>query len=696
MKHHRSSPSYIRARHSHSLIRRARIKFWVTVTLALVALAASSVAIYSPRVGAQNSRQRFQQDLQEVFTTHEDILIDPRATAELARAAGRISLVTPSRTFNLQLRPNDLRAPGYHAEETGPGGMTSAVPMPAISTYQGNVIDIWGSDARLTITDNMVEGMIITPAETYYVEPAQKFSTVAQSQDYVFYKAADVRPDITRSCAEPLEQAVKVSAKQMMSEATTGAEVTPAVFSPLKVVEIATDADLEYTTALGGSAAANNDILSIMNQIDGIYKRDIGLTFTVTFQHTWTTPDPYGAGGTGAAQVLNAFTNYWNANFAATPRDVAHLWTGKNLGGPNGVAWMGVVCSDPVAAYGISDKETVAPFRVGIPAHEIGHNFNASHSDGQAGCDNTIMVATQTPANTLTFCGFSINEITTYVTANSACLTNAPAGNPIDDTDFFVRQHYIDFLGRVADQAGLDFWKREITQCGNNATCIEQKRISVSASFFLSIEFQQTGYLVERAYKTAYGDATGTSQFPAPHNLPVPRIRFSEFLTDTRQIADGVVVGQAGWEQVLENNKVAYFNAFVQTTRFTTAYPAGMPAATFVHTLNQNAGSPLSLAEEATLTTELTTGAKTRAQVVRQIAEHPNLVKSEFNRAFVLMEYFGYLRRNPDDPPENTRDYTGYDFWLTKLNQFNGDYFGAEMVKAFLSSIEYRQRFGTP
>jgi len=117
---------------------------------------------------------------------------------------------------------------------------------------------------------------------------------------------------------------------------------------------------------------------------------------------------------------------------------------------------------------------------------------------------------------------------------------------------------------------------------------------------------------------------------------------------------------------------------------------------TFVHTLNQNAGSPLSTSEETQLAAENTTGLKSRAQVVRQIAEHPNLASAELNRAFVLMEYFGYLRRNPDDAPESTRDYTGYDFWLTKLVQFNGNYINAEMVKAFLSSTEYRQRFGTP
>jgi hypothetical protein len=64
------------------------------------------------------------------------------------------------------------------------------------------------------------------------------------------------------------------------------------------------------------------------------------------------------------------------------------------------------------------------------------------------------------------------------------------------------------------------------------------------------------------------------------------------------------------------------------------------------------------------------------------------------NEAFVLMQYFGYLQRNPYDPPESTLDYSGYNFWLGKLNQFNGDYIAAELVKAFISSSEYRQRFG--
>jgi hypothetical protein len=374
------------------------------------------------------------------------------------------------------------------------------------------------------------------------------------------------------------------------------------------------------------------------------------------------------------------------------------LWSGKDFGGPNGLAWTGVVCLDGAHSYGISDHETISPFRVTIPAHEIGHNFNATHCDSQAGCDNTIMVAIQSQSNTSTFCAFSVNEITNFVNANSGCLSSPAIVNPIDTPDFFVRQHYADFLGRTPDQAGLDFWTKQITDCGSDKQCIEVRRINVSASFFLSIEFQTTGYLVERTYKTAYGDDSKTSTFQGTHNLNVPIVRFNDFLADTGQVAKGVVVGPGDWQTTLENNKVAYFNAFVQTRRFIPAYPSTMLPTTYVHTLNQNAGSPLSATEEATLAANLATGLNgtTRATVLRQIAEHPKLASSEFNRAFVLMEYFGYLRRNPDDAPESTRDYTGYDFWLTKLNQFSGNYINAELVKAFLSSAEYRQRFGAP
>ena len=264
--------------------------------------------------------------------------------------------------------------------------------------------------------------------------------------------------------------------------------------------------------------------------------------------------------------------------------------------------------------------------------------------------------------------------------------------NPIDSVDFFVHQHYIDFLGREPDASGFQFWKNQILACGTDQQCIEVRRINVSVSFFLSIEFQETGYFAERTYKAAYGNGSGTSTLGGSHQLSVPVIRLSEFLPDSQAIGQGVIVGQGNWQQKLIDNKNAFTAEFVQRSRFLTDFPVSMTAAQFVDKLNTNAGNPLSTAERDQLVTELSTNAKTRAQVLRAVVEDTDFISSEFNRAFVLMQYFGYLRRNPNDPQD--MDYTGYDFWLTKLNQFNGNYINAEMVKAFLSSIEYRQRFG--
>ena len=279
------------------------------------------------------------------------------------------------------------------------------------------------------------------------------------------------------------------------------------------------------------------------------------------------------------------------------------------------------------------------------------------------------------------------------ITVTNQQATTSPA-NPLDgaDADFFVREHYLDFLGREPDASGLNFWKASITSCGSNQPCIETKRINASAAFFLSIEFQETGYLVERLYKAAYGSPSSASTLGGAHQIPVPVVRFNEFLPDQQQLARGVIVGQTGWETVLENNKQAFTAEFVRRLRFTNAFPSTMTEAQFVAQLNTNVGGLLATATVNQMIVDLTSGAKTRAQVLRAVSDNSAVVNAEFNRAFVLMQFFGYLRRNPNEGQDT--DYTGFEFWLTKLNSFNGNYTNAEMVKAFITSTEYRQRFG--
>ena len=297
--------------------------------------------------------------------------------------------------------------------------------------------------------------------------------------------------------------------------------------------------------------------------------------------------------------------------------------------------------------------------------------------------DETFTVTLSNPVGSGVSLGSPATTIIT-ITDNET----ASGLNPIDQTNFFVRQHYTDFLNREPDPAGLAFWTNQITSCGGDAQCVEIRRINVSAAFFLSIEFQETGYLVYRMYKVAFD----------PPGIPVP-VRYNEFLTDTQQLGQGVIVNVGNWQAQLEANKQAFAADFVLRLRFTQDHPISKTPAEFVDKLYANAGVIPTPGERTAAIDEFggapnTADTAARARVLRLVAENSTLKQQELNKAFVLTQYFGYLRRNPFDPPELTLDFQGYNFWLNKLNQFNGNFVNAEMVKAFIISGEYRQRFG--
>lgn len=265
--------------------------------------------------------------------------------------------------------------------------------------------------------------------------------------------------------------------------------------------------------------------------------------------------------------------------------------------------------------------------------------------------------------------------------------------NPINFTDIFVGQHYHDFLGRHSDNPGQLFWEDQIAACGNNTACIDDRRTNVSAAFFLSIEFQQTGYFVIRVHKGAFGS-----------DASVPR--YLTFLRDQRRLTDGVIVGNTGWDTLLSANRQAYLEEFVSRPEFISEFPQGLAAGIYVDRLFANEGVTPSAAERVAAINAYGNGNTLgRAAALRSVADSDSVFDKQYNPAFVLMQYFGYLRRDADDPPDN--NFAGYDFWLNKMNQFSvpgenvrddrvalGRVKRAEMVRSFLISNEYRLRFG--
>jgi len=325
---------------------------------------------------------------------------------------------------------------------------------------------------------------------------------------------------------------------------------------------------------------------------------------------------------------------------------------------------------------------TTAVGRLTFPAGETGATITVlTNEDSYVEGTESFTLSLSNPQGTDTAL---VSQSTTTVTIIDDF--SEPSTNAIDNSDLFVRQHYHDFLNREGDPGGIAFWRNGIESCGIDLGCRAVKRDDSSAAFFLSIEFQGTGYFVYRTYTAGFGPTRVGGKVP---------ITLQEFLPDTQRVGRGVVVGETGADALLDANKNAYLLEFVQRPAFIVQYPNAMTPAQFVDALNTNTGNSLTTPERDALVVQLTANNTTqgRANVLRAITENAAFKAHEFNRAFVLIQYFGYLRRNPNDAPDV--NFSGYDFWLNKLNQFNGDYRAAEMVRAFINSAEYRQRFGT-
>ncbi len=243
--------------------------------------------------------------------------------------------------------------------------------------------------------------------------------------------------------------------------------------------------------------------------------------------------------------------------------------------------------------------------------------------------------------------------------------------NPIDDAAFFVRQNYLDFLNREPDPKG-QYWTDRITSCGTDDARVRAERVFVAVEFLRCVEFQQAAMPAYLANLAAYG----------------ARPLFSVFLRETQALAKGVVVLEAGSEQVLERNKQAYFAEFVVRPEFDAGYPRTMTPAQFVGSLLAETRAEASERQQAIAEfgQSLTTNdPAARARVMRRVAEDAVFAAQQQSRALVHMLHFGCLRRDAEAAVEQS--------WLEKLS--GGDPAAAisTMVSAVIESAEYRRRF---
>jgi hypothetical protein len=350
--------------------------------------------------------------------------LNNRETLQKVETGNPLEISFDEKKFELKLTPQDLRSSRYRAEDvvTGDNGSDEKSE---VATFKGKISGQGDSEVRLTIDDAKIEGFFEANGEKFFVEAARNYSPSADADEIVVYRQKDLLKNNRFVCHSELAEKIE-HGKEMIN--SNSAET---VQSP-RVVELATEADFQFVTALGGANQANNEILSILNMVEGVYQRELNLSIRVVFQHTWSTPDPFD--GTNANTLVDSFKNHWNANFSRsqTPRDAAHLFSAKPGILGQGLSYVGVVCSDPNSAYGFTGRINSVAVNNLLVAHEIAHNLGANHVDAAQSCANTIMISNLTDRIPLTFCDYSRNEIRNFVGANGSCLTEKKSATRFD------------------------------------------------------------------------------------------------------------------------------------------------------------------------------------------------------------------------------------------------------------------------
>ncbi|MGI8733822.1 MAG: hypothetical protein ACR2LM_11050 [Pyrinomonadaceae bacterium] len=228
--------------------------------------------------------------------------------------------------------------------------------------------------------------------------------------------------------------------------------------------------------------------------------------------------------------------------------------------------------------------------------------------------------------------------------------------NPIDCPEFFLYQQYSDFLSREPDPPGFAGWLAALNNCVPGDTSCD--RIHVSGAFFQSPEFQGRGYFLYRFYPVSFGRKPDYNEFRSDI------WRISGFLTNAQ----------------LETAKLQFISEFMSRPAFVTKF-GGLNDTQYVDTLLSTAG--ITHPGRDFWIAALGNQTRTRAQVLREISESTEVYNKYYNQAFVVMQYFGYLQRQPD---------AQYLVWLAHLDA-TGDY--RSMINGFVNSIEYRARFGS-
>lgn len=349
----------------------------------------------------------------QAFAVHAGTVQSLQVPAAPGALVG-IDVVLAGQQVTLELQPFDVRSPSFQLWTRTAQGLV-AVPAPAATTWRGRLVGEPGSAVAATLAGGRLTAWVQRAGgDVWIVQPTSTAIAGAPAASHVVFRAADG--------AATNGQCGVTAPAQPVVQGGGGVDV-------LYECELALEADHPLFLWNGSSVAATqNDVLGIVNAVDLIYRNDVQVDLVVGQLIVDVVPDAYTT--SNASALLTQFQNHWNAVHGAIPRDVAHLFSGRSIGaasgGTVGIALVGVVC-DTGNGYGLSETHwsNNYAYRVTVTAHELGHNFNASHCDGQPACSIMCSIVGGCAANPGTFSPPERAQIIAWRQA-SACLAVQP------------------------------------------------------------------------------------------------------------------------------------------------------------------------------------------------------------------------------------------------------------------------------
>ncbi|MDG2054477.1 MAG: M12 family metallo-peptidase [Phycisphaerales bacterium] len=364
--------------------------------------------------------------VQEEYAAPTGVLVSINNTASSGEPF--LSLLPIEGTpYIADLHPVTARSQNYQIITEDSNGKRTYLPPGVNRSIRGTLVGMPGSRvAGSLLPDGLHLRVEFAQGDIYWMEPIKSRIPSASSTDYVIYNDKDVS-DCGGQCGNAVLANNFLPATYRSLSGNSTPPTSPASSGALQVCKIACEADYEFFQEFGSVSAVEDQINNIINAVNDQFEAEVGITHEITTIIVQTdADDPYTK--SEASKLLNQFREHWKDENSDINRDVAKLFTGRDLNGSTiGLAFVGVICSD--FSYLLVQSNFTSNFSciTDLSAHELGHTWSANHCN----CDDNTMNAGLTCTNTF-HPTKTIPEIESFRDSLS-CLSQDNTGNEPSD-----------------------------------------------------------------------------------------------------------------------------------------------------------------------------------------------------------------------------------------------------------------------